>query len=71
MTAREYKVVIGILLVANIACLIIISILCGEIDLLQNKLSEMSDTIRVLDDKIPVSKQLRKNFKTKVSRVKR
>jgi hypothetical protein len=52
MTAREYKVVIGILLVANIACLIIISILCGEIDLLQNKLSELSDTIRALDDKI-------------------
>ena len=52
MTAREYKVVIGILLVANIACLIIISILCEEIDLLQNKLSEMSDTIRALDDKI-------------------
>jgi len=52
MTAREYKVVIGILLVANIACLIIISILCGEIDLLQNKLSEMSNTIRALDDKI-------------------
>lgn len=52
MTAREYKVTIGILLVTNVACLIIISILCGEIDLLQNKLSEMSDTIRVLDDKI-------------------
>ena len=52
MTAREYKVVIGILLVANIACLIIIYILCGEIYLLQNKLFEMSDTIRALDDKI-------------------
>jgi len=52
MTAKEYKIIIGVLLVANITCLIIISVLCGEINLLQDKLSLMSDIIRTLDEKI-------------------
>ena len=52
MTAKEYKVVIGVLLVTNIIGLIIIFVLCGEINLLQDKVSEMSGAIRALNEKI-------------------
>jgi uncharacterized protein YoxC len=52
MTERDYKIVIGVLLAINVICLIIIFVLCGEINSLQEKLSEMTDTVRALDDKI-------------------
>jgi len=62
MTAKEYKIVIGALLVVNMTCLIIISVLCGEINLLQDKLSEMSDTVRALDEKIANIEVIQENF---------
>lgn len=62
MTAKEYKIIIGVLLAVNITCLIIISILCGEINLLQDKLSEMSNTIRALDEKIANIELAQENF---------
>ena len=43
-------------------CLIIISVLCGEINLLQDKLSEMSDTVRALDEKIANIEVAQENF---------
>lgn len=62
MTAKEYKIVIGTLLATNITCLIIISVLCGEINLLQDNLSKMSDTIRALDEKIANIELAQENF---------
>lgn len=52
MTERDYKFIIGILLTTNVICLIIVSALCGEINSLQERLLEMTDTVRALDDKI-------------------
>lgn len=52
MTEKDYKIVIGMLLTTNIICLIIVSVLCGEINSLQERLSDMTDTVRTLDDKI-------------------
>jgi hypothetical protein len=52
MMERDYKIIVGILLATNITCLIIISILCGEINLLQERITETSDMIRVLENKI-------------------
>lgn len=52
MTERDYKIIIGILLATNVICLIIVFALCGEINSLQERLSDMTDTIRTLDDKI-------------------
>jgi hypothetical protein len=52
MMERDYKFIIGILLTTNVICLIIIAVLCGEIFSLQEKLSEMTDTVRTLNDKI-------------------
>lgn len=52
MMERDYKFIIGILLTTNVICLIIITVLCGEIFSLQEKLSEMTDTVRTLNDKI-------------------
>ena len=49
---RDYKIIVGVLLATNITCLIIISILCGEINLLQERITETSDLIRVLENKI-------------------
>lgn len=63
MTAKEYKIIIGALLVTNVTCLIIISVLCGEINLLQNQLMEMSDTIRTLDEKIANIELFQEDFR--------
>lgn len=52
MTAKDYKIVISILLTINVICLVIIATLCGEIYLLQTTLSETADTVRLLEDKI-------------------
>lgn len=52
MTERDYKIIIGVLLATNVICLIIVFVLCGEIHSLQEGLSDMTDTVRTLDDKI-------------------
>jgi uncharacterized protein YpmS len=52
MTERDYKFIIGILLTINVICLIIIAVLFGEILSLQEKLSEMRDSVRTLNDNI-------------------
>ena len=65
MTAKEYKIIIGALLVVNMTCLIIISVLCGEINLLQDRLSEMCDTVRALDEKISNIEVTQENFHNK------
>jgi hypothetical protein len=62
MTAKEYKIIIGALLVVNMTCLIIIFVLCGEINLLQDRLSEMSDTVQALDEKIANIEVTQENF---------
>lgn len=52
MTERDYKIIIGVLLATNVICLAIVAVLCGEINSLQERLLEMTDTVRTLDDKI-------------------
>lgn len=52
MTERDYKIIIGALLATNVICLAIVAVLCGEINSLQERLLEMTDTVRTLDDKI-------------------
>lgn len=52
MTVKDYKIIVGILLATNVICLIMIAVLCGEIYSLQEKLSEMTDIVRTLNDKI-------------------
>ena len=51
MTAKKYKIIIGVFLVFNITCLITILVLYKEINLLQDNLSEVFDTLRVLNEK--------------------
>jgi len=52
MTEKNYKIIVGTLLATNVICLIMITVLCGEIYSLQEKLSEMTDIVRTLNDKI-------------------
>lgn len=52
MTEREYKIIVGVLLVTNVICLICICVLVGEVNSLQLKLSDMADTVRSLNDKM-------------------
>jgi len=52
MTEKDYKNIVGVLLATNVVCLIIVAVLCGEIISLQEKLSEMTDIVRTLNDKI-------------------
>lgn len=49
---KDYKKIINVLLIINAICLIVIAALCGEIYLLQEKLSELTDTIQTLNTKI-------------------
>ena len=63
MTAKKYKIIIGILLVLNITCLITIYVLCGEINLLQDNLSKLSDTLQVLNEKIAYIELVQENFR--------
>jgi hypothetical protein len=51
MTAKEYKIIIGALLVVNMTCLIIISVMWGNKFASRYKLSEMSDIVQALDVK--------------------
>lgn len=52
MMEKDYKKIINVLLIINAICLIVIAALCGEIYLLQEKLSELTDTIQTLNTKI-------------------
>jgi hypothetical protein len=52
MTEKDYKNIVGVLLATNVVCLIIVAVLCGEIISLQEKLSEMTNIVRTLNDKI-------------------
>jgi hypothetical protein len=52
MTEKEYKIITVVLLLTNVICLITVLVLIGEINLLQENLSDMTDIVRILDDKI-------------------
>jgi len=52
MTELNFKYIIRLLLGTNVLCIIIIFVLCGEIYLLQDRLSEVTDLVRTLNDKI-------------------
>ena len=52
MMEQNSKFIIRLLLGTNALCIIIICMLCGEIYLLQDRLSEVTDVIRTLNEKI-------------------
>ena len=49
---KNYKIIISVLLTTNVISLIIVYFLCGEVYLLQQKLLDMMETVRTLEDKI-------------------
>lgn len=60
MMEKNFRLIVRLLLGTNVMCLIIIAVQCGEIYLLQEKLSEMSDVVRSLDAKISQLESIQK-----------
>ena len=52
MGEKHYKITIGLLLVTIVICLVVVSILCVEVNLLREQASETTDLIQTLESKI-------------------
>ena len=59
-TNQNYKALICILVITNVIAFVTVFVLFGEINLLQEKLFQTSEILRMLDSKIAEIKSLRK-----------